>query len=69
MLSHTWFSLIGFSTVLTYQHQVVDIAGGFMLAGFAFYLFHESGSRLPVVPNFRVGCYYAAAAAVVLRWR
>ena len=66
VLSHTWFSLIGFSTVLTYQHQVVDIAGGFLLAGFAIYLYHESGSRLPVVPNFRVGCYYAAAAALVL---
>jgi protein-tyrosine phosphatase len=65
-ISHIWFSLIGFSTVLTYQHQVVDIAGGFVLAGFAFYLFHESGLRLPVVPHVRIGCYYLAAAAIML---
>src|SRR5579875_350822 len=66
LLSHVWFSLIGFSTILTWQHHLVDIAGGFVLAGFAFYLFHESGPRLPVVPNPRVGCYYAAATAVTL---
>jgi protein-tyrosine phosphatase/membrane-associated phospholipid phosphatase len=66
LLSHIWFSLIGFSTMLTYQHQIVDIAGGFVLAGFAFYLFHEAGTRLPVVSNVRVGFYYALAAAMVL---
>jgi protein-tyrosine phosphatase/membrane-associated phospholipid phosphatase len=60
-----WFSLIGLSTVLTWQHHLVDIAGGFVLAGFAFYLFRESGSRLPVVPNIQVGCHYAAGAAAV----
>jgi membrane-associated phospholipid phosphatase len=35
---HVWFSLIGFSTVLTYQHHVVDVAGGFVLAAVCFYL-------------------------------
>ncbi len=29
--SHVWFSLVGFSTLLTYQHHVVDVAGGFPL--------------------------------------
>jgi protein-tyrosine phosphatase len=66
ILVQIWFSLIGLSTVLTYQHHLVDIAGGFVLAGFAFYFFRESHSRLPVVPNVRVGCYYAVAAAAVL---
>jgi protein-tyrosine phosphatase/membrane-associated phospholipid phosphatase len=66
ILSHTWFSLIGFSTLLTWQHHLVDIAGGFVLAGFAFYLFRESSSRLPVVPNVRVGCYYAAGGTAVV---
>ncbi len=33
-----WFSLIGFSTVFTWQHHVLDVAGGFVLAALAFYL-------------------------------
>lgn len=65
-LSHIWFSLIGFSTMLTWQHHLVDIAGGFVLAGFAFYLFRESASRLPVMRNVRVGSYYAAGAVLTL---
>ena len=40
--SHIWFCLIGFSTVLTYQHHVVDVVGGFALAAVCFYLFRES---------------------------
>ena len=81
VLSYTWFTLIGASTELTWQHHLVDVAGGLVLGGFAFYVFRESGSPLPltlpdsperggrrvrVVPNFRVGCYYAAGAAAVL---
>lgn len=64
--SHIWFSLIGFSTILTWQHHLVDIAGGFILAGFAFYFFRQSGSHLPVVPNIRIGVYYFTAALAVL---
>ena len=33
-LSHVWFSLVGFSTLLVHQHHVVDVIGGFLLAGF-----------------------------------
>ncbi len=57
-----WFSLIGFSTLLTYQHHVVDVIGGFILAGFCFYLIREEPIRLPVVPNFKVARYYALGA-------
>ena len=50
VISHTWFSLIGFSTVLTYQHQASWTSpGGFLLAGSRNLLYHEWGSRLPVV--------------------
>jgi hypothetical protein len=65
-LSHTWFGLIALSTLLTWQHHLVDVAGGCVLASFAFYLFPQSGSRLAVVPNIRIGCYYAAGTAAVL---
>jgi predicted protein tyrosine phosphatase len=66
VLSYAWFTLIVLSTVLTWQHHLVDVAGGLVLAGFAFYLFREEGTRLPVVPNVRIGCYYAAGAAAVV---
>src|SRR5881396_2512541 len=61
-----WFFLIGLSPLLTYQHHLIDIVGGFVLAGYCFYLFREPSLGLPVVVNRRIGSYYAAGAAVVL---
>jgi membrane-associated phospholipid phosphatase len=65
-----WFSLIGFSTVLTYQHHLVDIAGGAMLAAFAFHLIRPAAPRLPVTPNLPIAAYYGLAATVLpaLAW-
>ncbi len=65
-LCYTWFCLIGISTVLTWQHHLIDIAGGLVLAGFAFHLFREEDLRLPVMPNLRIGCCYAIFAAAFL---
>jgi protein-tyrosine phosphatase len=65
-LLNTWFVLISLSTILTWQHHVIDVAGGLLLAAFAFSLFRESDGRLPVVVNARVGTYYALGAAAVL---
>jgi protein-tyrosine phosphatase len=65
-LSYTWFGLIALSTILTWQHHLVDAAGGLVLAAFAFYLFRPAAPRPSVVANIRIGCYYAATAAVVL---
>jgi membrane-associated phospholipid phosphatase len=62
--SHVWFSLIGFSTLLTYQHHFADIVGGFVLATICFYLFREDQRLLPVIPNYGVGSYYAGASAI-----
>jgi Dual specificity phosphatase, catalytic domain/PAP2 superfamily len=61
-----WFVLIALSPVLTYQHHLIDIVGGFVLAGYCFYFFREPSLALPVVVNRRIGSYYAAGAAVLL---
>jgi membrane-associated phospholipid phosphatase len=61
-----WFALIGLSPVPTYQHHVIDILGGFALAGYCFYFFRESSGQWPVIANRRIGFYYAAGALVIL---
>jgi protein-tyrosine phosphatase len=67
---HVWFCLIGFSTVLTHQHHIVDVLGGFVLAGFCFYLFREAINTLPGTRNLRIALYYGlgAVAALALAW-
>jgi membrane-associated phospholipid phosphatase len=43
-----WFVLMALSPVLTYQHHVIDIAGGIVLAAFCFWLFRRPDfSSLP----------------------
>jgi protein-tyrosine phosphatase/membrane-associated phospholipid phosphatase len=64
--SNMWFSLIGFSTLLTYQHHFVDIVGGFVLATSCFYLFREEKAALRVIPNWRIGAYYAIGAILAV---
>jgi membrane-associated phospholipid phosphatase len=56
--SHVWFSLVGLSTLLLYQHHVVDLIGGFLLAFVCFYIIPAIPHNLPVMPNRRVGSYY-----------
>lgn len=62
----TWFVLIALSPVLTYQHHLIDIAGGVVLAGYCFYFLREPWHAPPVVPNRRIGSYYATGAAVLM---
>jgi protein-tyrosine phosphatase/membrane-associated phospholipid phosphatase len=62
VLSHVWFSLVGFSTLLTYQHHVVDVLGGFLLATVCFYVVPATLHKHPVTPNRRVGFYYLLAS-------
>ena len=64
--SNIWFSLIGLSTLFTYQHHVVDVVGGFALGVLCFYLFTESEKGSQTIPNLRVGTYYAVASLVCL---
>jgi len=64
--SHVWFFLIGLSTLLVWQHHLADVAAGFILGGFCLFAFHESDAPRTVVPNRRVGLYYAIGAGLVL---
>jgi protein-tyrosine phosphatase len=68
-----WFVVIGFSAVLTFQHHIMDVVGGFALGAYCLYFFPESELRLPVIENRRAGFYYlvgalATALVVVLFW-
>jgi membrane-associated phospholipid phosphatase len=62
-----WFILIAASAVLTYQHHMVDILGGAILAIVVFYLFpwhaasEEHGNHL-AARNLRVAAIYGLAA-------
>ncbi len=42
-----WFVLIALSPVITYQHHLIDIAGGFVLAAFCFLTFREPDLSSP----------------------
>jgi protein-tyrosine phosphatase len=60
--SNLWFVLIGFSAVLTYQHHLVDVVGGFALGAYCLYFIREPTPRLPVNGNRQVGAKYAIGA-------
>lgn len=60
-----WFSLIGLSTVFTYQHHVMDVFSGFFLGVLCVYLFREGIAVASVVPNRRVGIYYLTGAVLL----
>lgn len=60
-----WFALIGLSTVFTFQHHVVDLAGGLLLATIVHSLIRErDGSPHEATRNVRVGAYYAIGSGL-----
>jgi protein-tyrosine phosphatase len=63
--SNVWFVLVGLSTLLTYQHHLMDVVAGFALGVCCIYFIRESALHLPVNANRRVGLYYAVAALIV----
>ena len=62
--SQFWFSLIGVSTILTHQHHLVDVLGGFVLAAICFYAIPDRHMRTPVTPSRRLAMYYGVGAAI-----
>jgi len=61
-----WFGLIGISTLLTYQHHIIDVVGGFILATFCFHSVRESTLKPATVKNFRIGSYYGLGCGIAL---
>ncbi|MYN19491.1 phosphatase PAP2 family protein [Rugamonas sp. FT107W] len=59
-----WLTLIAISTVFTYQHHALDVAGGAALGALALYLLPSDGDvRKPVA-----FCYSALAGLSLLAW-
>ena len=61
---HGWFSLIGISTLLTWQHHLVDVLGGFWLAGLALHLFRFDEAPPVRTRNWTVAALYGAGAII-----
>ncbi|TDU69296.1 PAP2 superfamily protein [Prosthecobacter fusiformis] len=62
---HLWFSLIGVSTLLTWQHHLVDVLGGFLLAAVIFHVIPDvQGGKAG--GNKRIGFYYLACTVLLL---
>ena len=67
---HVWFSLIGFSTLLVWQHHLMDVVTGFILGSWCVFAFPEAPAPRDVTPNRRVALYYAMGSmlAIFLAW-
>jgi protein-tyrosine phosphatase len=62
--SNTWFILIGLSTVLTYQHHVIDVVTGLILGICCIYLIRGETANVSGVGNPRIGLLYGLGAAI-----
>jgi protein-tyrosine phosphatase len=64
--SNLWFILIGLSAVLTYQHHLLDVVGGFALGAYCLYFIREPTPRLPANGNRRIGARYLIGALLLV---
>ena len=60
-----WFALIAVSTVLTSQHHVIDVVGGWALGLLSYYVILERNAVRPRTTNARIGAWYAAATVLL----
>lgn len=65
-LLHIWFSLIGVSTLLTWQHHVMDVWGGFVFAGLILHIVPENAPEKPLPGNRRLGLAYLGVALLLM---
>jgi membrane-associated phospholipid phosphatase len=71
-LLQAWFVLIATSTLLTGQHHVVDLAGGFLLGWLCLYFVPDerrviAGTNLRAARRYAVACGLLVALACLLR--
>lgn len=64
VLSHLWFSLIGLSTLLTWQHHLVDVMGGFLLSAVIFRVVPDR--EVKALKNPWLGSLYLLVAGLLL---
>ena len=61
-LVHGWFSLIGISTLLVWQHHVADVLGGFWLGAIVLHLYRFDEPPAPRSANRTMAALYALTA-------
>ncbi|HZE97344.1 MAG TPA: dual specificity protein phosphatase family protein [Planctomycetota bacterium] len=58
-----WFALVAVSTLLTWQHHAIDLAGGFVLGLLCLRLVGGAPAAFPTPARPRIGGYYLLASA------
>ncbi len=63
-LTNAWFSLISVSTLVTWQHHLIDVVGGFWLGLIALHLYRFDETPAPRASNRTIATGYAILAIV-----
>ncbi len=62
--THAWFSLIGISTLVTWQHHIIDVLGGFWLGLIALHLYRFDENPPTRAANRTIAIGYAILAVI-----